>query len=89
MKREVRIESAVRGGDAMRGATVIVHYMITDNNGARKGSLIIPTTKVPPLEEIQARVEGAVAREEALLKAKREEDAALAAFKGISWTFDV
>ncbi len=89
MRREVRIESAVRGGDAMRGATVTVNYLITDNNGARKGTLVIPTMKVPPLEEIKARVEGAVAREDALARAKREEDVALAALKGASWTFDV
>lgn len=89
MKREVKIESAVRGGDAMRGATVTVNYLITDNNSARKGSLVIATTKVPDLEEIKARVEGAVAREEALAREQREEKKALEALKGATWTFDV
>lgn len=89
MRREVKIESAVRGGDNLRGATVTVHYQIADNNGARKGSLVLATTKVPPLDEIKSRIEGAVAREEALAREQREEKKALDALKGASWTFDV
>ncbi len=89
MRREVKIESVVKGGDSLRGATVTVAYLLTDNNGPRRGTLVIPTAKVPDLEEIKVRLEGVIAREEALAKAKREDEVAMAALKGASWTFDV
>jgi cell pole-organizing protein PopZ len=89
MRRAVKIEGVTRGSNSMMGATVTVAYSIQDNHQSRKGTLVFATTGIPTLEEIQARIQAAVEREEEHARAVEAEAKAFAALKGTSWTFDV